>query len=1512
MVMRNGRIEQEDDDSKIDYEMLSPSHQFTATSNQIPMSSTIKGARLFIASKYGTQAVALTNPEAPLVEPLDDDTGLGYSHSLGKKLGQRFSPVPGVVKRVHEDFIDIIGDDGKPARVELRRFFPRNKKSYLNEMPMVAVGDRVTPDMPVARNNYTDKAGRLALGKNLAVAFMPAPDGATFEDAISVSQSAANKMTSPHMYGFDVEHKNGVESNKQKFVSLFPNKYTNAQLAKFDSSGMLKTGAVVDEGDPVLLSFAPRSLSSKDAALGNLSKVLRNSYQDLSQTWDKSTPGLVAHAVAHRGGHTLKITTNAPLQEGDKLSGLQGAKGVVSRIIPDEQMIHDKDGNPMDILINPAALIGRVNPGMVYEALLGKIAYKHNKTYALPSFSEDSFRDYVKHELAAHGESDREDLVNPVTGRIAPQVLTGRQLFLKLEHTSNSKISGRGDGSVDANDQPSKGGDEGAKRVGGLQMNALLSHGVPEVIKDAHLYRGSSNPDMWRKVRTGEALPLPKSPFIYDKFINSLRGAGVNVKDIGGGRTRLLAMTDKDVDELAPHELRNAETISYKDATPVSGGLMDFSIHGGPEGRGWSHIKLDEPLPNPMMEDPVRRLLGLTEKQMRGIIGGTETLSGKRGPVAIRDALAAINLDEMAKVDRDIIRNGKKTRRDDAVRRLNFVTGLQHSGLQPVDLVINKVPVLPPTFRPITKVGKLMLTADANYLYRDLMAARNSLRGNKGVLPDEDLADERLALYDSIKAVQGLGDPINPETAAKGVKGFVRQIAGVGGPKTGLFVSKVIGHPVNAVGRSVIVPDSDLNMDEVGIPKEMAWRMFEAQTMRSMVKGGMPATEADKHIEKHDAVAMQHLLNTVDNSHVMYGRDPALHRFSIMGGKPRLVAGNNIRLSPLVVKPFGADFDGDTYVGLIQLLIKLDSDKWLTHDERMITQKTKIATSGQPLMIQDIPVVPGSKKVLSGGIDEFDVCPGVDVYALDPDTGAQGFYPVTKFTVHHNVAFKKVSIKRGRQVEELIVTDDHSLIAFKHGRIQKVRPQDAVGMMIPSSVKLDATTTIQKSVRFEGHNLRLGKECGDYSKDIVLDRDFGLFVGMLMGDGWIGVNDVFHLAFSESSMEEAFDRCVSSDNLPFKNKSASMLAYESPGSLVKGGTETRIKMRASAYCSPFGRWIRDGIGSGALNKMVPYFAFSAPDEFIHGLIDGMISTDGTISVCKSVQKSTKQLTISIATSSINMVEGLRFLFLRLGVGTSSTSYKSPTSGRDAFLINISSVDFVRFVHESGFFITNIRKNEILQGNLDLVNLTSPISKSGRTVPYPREMHQFFLDTISAHKGDVRTKNWLVYFSEAKSVGFIGREILSDLAGRLGDDIPLFVKSYLKLALDCSIAWSMIESVEDYCTGEGYDLTVPGPYTFATASGVFVQDSMNIHLPVSDEAQREVREIMLPSQNLFGLRHRQVQYLPSQEFIYGLSAATGGSNKAQKEKPIQFKTRAEALAAYQNKLISIDQPVEVME
>ncbi len=118
-------------------------------------------------------------------------------------------------------------------------------------------------------------------------------------------------------------------------------------------------------------------------------------------------------------------------------------------------------------------------------------------------------------------------------------------------------------------------------------------------------------------------------------------------------------------------------------------------------------------------------------------------------------------------------------------------------------------------------------------------------------------------------------------------------------------------HPVNTVGRSVIVPDSRLNMDQVGIPEKMAWNIYEPFVMGRMVRDGMKSVEAAKLLEERSPSAKKYLLEEMENRPVAYSRDPALHRFSILGGEPVLVPGDALRISPLVVKPLNADFDGD-------------------------------------------------------------------------------------------------------------------------------------------------------------------------------------------------------------------------------------------------------------------------------------------------------------------------------------------------------------------------------------------------------------------------------------------------------------------------------------------------------------------------------------------------------------------------------------------------------------------------
>ena len=134
-----------------------------------------------------------------------------------------------------------------------------------------------------------------------------------------------------------------------------------------------------------------------------------------------------------------------------------------------------------------------------------------------------------------------------------------------------------------------------------------------------------------------------------------------------------------------------------------------YSLHGGPEGKGWSYLKLDEPIPNPLMEEPIRRLLGLTEGQLQGVMAGTETLAGRRGSKAIQAALESLDLGALEEADKAAIVPAKRNRRDEAVRRLSFISGLRKSGLSPADLMITKVPVPPPTFHSVGTLGSISL-----------------------------------------------------------------------------------------------------------------------------------------------------------------------------------------------------------------------------------------------------------------------------------------------------------------------------------------------------------------------------------------------------------------------------------------------------------------------------------------------------------------------------------------------------------------------------------------------------------------------------------------------------------------------------------------------------------------------------------------------------------------------------------------------------------------------------------
>jgi hypothetical protein len=653
---------------------------------------------------------------------------------------------------------------------------------------------------------------------------------------------------------------------------------------------------------------------AKESSFNKVHKQGQAGHGDATVTWDHHDSGVVTDVVMGKNGPTVVVKATSPLQVGDKLSGRYGDKGVIADVIPDHEMPHDEDGKPFEVLLNPLGVITRTNPAQWSELMLGKLASKLGKPVKVEDFDDSKdMTEWVMNELAKEGLKDLDSIIDPSKDQKINDIATGSRFFMKLHHTAESKGQGRGGGAYTMEDTPAKGGQEGSKRIGMLETNALLSHGATATLQDVSSVRGQKNNEYWMQFMSGFNPTAAKVPFVYEKFVNQLRSAGINVVK-QGTQTHVMAMTDKDIDTLAgDRELTSAEGVDWDSGLKeIPGGLFDKSKTGGHGGNRWSFMRLHEPMPNPVMEEPIRRMLGLTQKRFDGILSGTEILAGHgTGPAAIQKALSSINIDAEIQKARTLIAAGRASERDSAVRKLGYLKSAKKLGLHPADYVLTKVPVLPPAFRPVSMMSnKMPLINDANHLYKELFESNQNLQDIQKELGVEASGQERLATYQAFKAVVGLGDPISQKSRDKNIQGVLQSVFG-SSPKYGTLQRKLISTTVDNVGRAVISPNPDLDMDSVGLPEEKAFKAYEKFVTRRLVRQGMSLRSAREQVTNKTQLARKILMEEMDHRPVYISRAPALHKFSILAMKPRLTKGNTLQVSPLIVKGFNADFDGD-------------------------------------------------------------------------------------------------------------------------------------------------------------------------------------------------------------------------------------------------------------------------------------------------------------------------------------------------------------------------------------------------------------------------------------------------------------------------------------------------------------------------------------------------------------------------------------------------------------------------
>lgn len=592
-------------------------------------------------------------------------------------------------------------------------------------------------------------------------------------------------------------------------------------------------------------------------------------------------------------------------------SGRYGNKGVIAKIIPDHEMLRTHDGHPVEVLMTSAGVVSRINPMQLHEALLGKIAVRTGKPIL---FDNASTKDVVEHVDALakqHGVNGYEFLHDPVSKRTVrggdgKGVFTGTSFIFKLFKSTDTNFAGHGVGpGYDVNEQPVKaGGDAGAKGLGKMEVDALVAHDARSLLADNANVRGQKSDAFWRAVQLGLPPPPPKSSFAYNKFTAMLDGAGVKV-DKRGSKIHLLPLTDRDVLARSTGAVQNNKTVSAKTLKPETGGLFDPRLTGGAGGMLHAHIELPEPVPNPVFEEPVRRLLGMTGKRFDAVLA-------EKGGAHIRAELGKIDMVARTKELTGKLAALKGSELNDAVKQLKYLRALTAEGLHPRDYVITKVPVIPAAYRPITaqmnNPGQLMV-ADANKLYGHLLDV-NHVVANPVL--ESDRPAHRRALYNAVGAVYGTEGVADEELAGQNVKGFLTQIGGQGTPKGGFFQRKLMKRQQDVSGRGTIVPDGNLHMNETGIPEQMLWQMFEKFLVARLIRKGYPALHAKELVDTKAPVARTALLEEVKERPVMVNRAPTLHRFGFVGTWAVPVQGKTIRISPFIETGLGADYDGDT------------------------------------------------------------------------------------------------------------------------------------------------------------------------------------------------------------------------------------------------------------------------------------------------------------------------------------------------------------------------------------------------------------------------------------------------------------------------------------------------------------------------------------------------------------------------------------------------------------------------
>lgn len=894
------------DPKDVDYVLATPKTMFSHSTNMIPFLGSTSGNRALTTAKMQEQALPLVNREAPLVQVKDDDKG-----TFEKYLGDLYSfraPAAGVVTKVENGAVHI-RSDGKVYKVNVYDNFPLNAKHFFHTDLKVKPGDTVAAGQLLGDTNYT-QGGHLALGTNLRTMYAPW-HGYNYEDGVVISESAAKRLTSMHMHKETIQLDDSTQLDRELFRAHYPGHADDSAYSKLDEKGLVRIGQKINPGELLATVLKKSEPTVEDEAIRGIHKSLVKPWKNRALHWEHDVPGEVVKIGRNGNKLDIYIRTEEPMVVGDKLAGRHGNKGIVTKILPDHEMPHDEEGNHFEIILNPMGTPSRMNLGQLMETAAGRIAKKTGKPFQVENFSPVNYVEKVRAALKEHGfhPDGVEKVYDPADGKPMGEVTAGYQYIMKLDHSVSKKLNMRNVAGYSSEGIPTRGNEEGSQAADPLFLYSMLSHGARENMFEMAAVKAERNDEYWRALQSGRPTPPPKPTFVFDKFLGLLKGLGVDVEK-KGSRLVLKPLTDDAVLKQSAGAIKSAHGLLAKDLSEEPGGLFDPLITGGKGGSKWSHIDLPEPFPNPLFEDALKTVLGLDEKGFNAIMEGKTKVDGKEGGEALQALLARVNVPQRLEQLKAEAPNLSGQELNKAHKEIRYLEALQRNGLSPDKAyVLTKLPVIPPKFRPIYPLpdGNL-LSSDLNYLYKDTFLNGQKLAEAKGVLPDEDVARVRTAMYQYMQGLYGLASA----PSHRDYKGILDIVRGTSQSKEGLFQAKLVSRRQDLTARSTIVVEPNMAPDEIGIPEEMAWTEYKPFVVRRLVAMGLSPLAAEAEVEKKSAAALTILQKELEHRPVMANRAPSLHRHSVMAFKPKIVSGKAIKLHPLVTAGFSADFDGDT------------------------------------------------------------------------------------------------------------------------------------------------------------------------------------------------------------------------------------------------------------------------------------------------------------------------------------------------------------------------------------------------------------------------------------------------------------------------------------------------------------------------------------------------------------------------------------------------------------------------